>query len=136
MAKKYLFYFLILSFGFSGCEKNPYFQFESTVSKKIQRRWELVRVNPAEIAQEWVFNDGKVYRIGTAKIPNDTLDVGTYSVSTSISEADLFINNFKIANYLNTRFTISTLDDDALVIIGVDGSTNAGTVYREFVAKK
>jgi hypothetical protein len=126
---------LIISLLIYGCEKNPYFQSESTVAKKIQKRWQLVLVAPGP-SEDWVFTDGKVYRIGTVKIPNDTIDVGNYSVSTSISDAFLYISGFKNANYLNTKLTISTIDDNVLSILGTDATTGSGTVYREFTAKK
>jgi hypothetical protein len=136
MEKKYLFYLLLCLVLFSGCEKNPYFQSESKVSKKIQGRWQLIRVNPSETPQDWIFQNGQVYIIGTSKTPNDTLDIGTYSITTTISDAFVVVNNFHVAVYLNTKFTISNLNDNVLALVGPDGVSNAGTVNREFVAKK
>jgi hypothetical protein len=118
-----------------GCEKNPYFQSESNVARKISKQWTLVRISKYMPMENWSFYNGKVYRISTSTIPNDTVDVGTYSVKTTISEAYIYLNLPKLPEF-NGEITIYTLTDDVLVLTGTDANTGRGMVSREFIAKK
>ncbi len=125
----------ILASLFYGCEKNTYFQLESSVKKKIEKRWQLVRVAENEPVEDWVFSKGKVYRI--SGITNDTVDIGDYAVKTTLLDAFVTISNFKeVVYHLNTKYTIEELDDKILVIFGNDEVNGGGTIYKEFTVKK
>lgn len=133
---KYILYTLLffLTLLFYGCEKNNYFQSESSISKKIQKRWELVRVSDGLPIEDWIFSNGKIYKV--SGISNDTTDIGAYAVRTSLSDAYVTFSNFSMDTYLNAKFTIERLDDEVFVIMGND-LTNGGNgiIYREFTAK-
>ena len=132
----YLLTLALLTFFVYGCEKNTYFQTESGVKKKIERRWHLVRVSEAQPIEDWSFAEGRVYRISVSNPSKpDTVDVGNYQINTTLSDAYLIVSDFKQVSYhYNTKYTIEQINEDYLTIFGNDQTNGAGTIYREFTA--
>ncbi len=116
-----------------GCEKNSYFQSESTINSAIEKRWHRIRVDGG-VAEDWVFKSGKIYRIQEKAGIQDTIDTGSYTVNTTISDAFITLSGFSPTYHFNAKFTIVDIDDDVLVFFGNDAVNGGGTIYLEFTS--
>jgi len=136
MSRIKLFSNLILLFAgvilISSCESNRWFQSEDKLKSKIQTTWSLVRINHSAAPEEWIFKEGKVYRLSLA--PVDTIDIGNYSVSTTLTKAFLSITDFYTAPLLNANWEIIELDK-GLLYIATDHDGSTGVMQKEFTEK-
>lgn len=134
MKNWFLILFCFVFLCLTGCEKNNYFQSESSIEKKLERRWHLIQVSNSLPYEDWIFKGGNVYVINL--IYNDTTDAGKYVVRTTFSDAFLSFSGFNgTSAHLNIDFTIGDINDEVLVILGYDKINGGGSIYREFEAK-
>ena len=130
---KIFFTLAVVSLLLSSCESNRWFQSEDKLKSKIQTRWEKVLIPSTLPKEDWIFKEGRVYRLqGT---PLDTIDIGNYSVSTTYTKAFLNITDFSLAlDQLNGNWEIIELDN-GLLFIATDHDGTTGVMQREFVEK-
>ncbi|MCC7231953.1 MAG: hypothetical protein IT242_03340, partial [Bacteroidia bacterium] len=105
--------------------------------KQLQGTWSLIPIPRTDPKEEWIFNDGTLYRKkgnnnGSAPVPFDT---ATYSVKTGLSSVKIKIENFKaVLDELNGTWDVVTLDNDIL-FIATDHDGTSGIMQREFQKK-
>ncbi len=101
------------------------------LTQRIEKSWELIKIANTDIDEEWTFGNGIVTRVD--KITNDTIDKGTYKLSTGIDNAVVEIKNFNLSRF-NGKWNVLRLDDGFLVI-AVNQNENGAVYEREFFAK-
>ena len=120
---------------FSACESNRWFQSEDKLRSKIQTTWNKVLIPSTLPTEEWTFKEGKVYRLQGTQVDTIFIDVGNYSVSTSLTKAYLSISDFsRTADKLNAKWEIIELDK-GLLYIATDHDGASGLLQREFTEK-
>ena len=123
---------LLLSTLFlAGCENFDLFQTEDDLNKKIQARWNIVRLPATNPAEYWTFSNGIVYReIMTNPMRYDT---GTYKIiSSTLDNPSMDLASFKdTLSKLNAIWDIVRLDDKIL-FIATDKNGDPGVAQREF----
>ena len=128
-----VFIVLVAVSGFlSSCESNRWFQSEDKLRAKIQTTWSMIRIPSNAPIEEWMFKEGKVYRMyGT---PFDTI-TGNYSVSTTLTKAFLTITDLSPDNeQFNAEWEIIELDK-GLLFIATDHGGATGLRKKEFIEK-
>ena len=125
---------------FASCETQTAFRSEKKLNQQIQAHtWKKIRLSPSNLEdrnEDWIFNNGTVYRLIYDKDNNqiETSDTGTYNIDAKLSYSYLTIRDFKrVLDKLNARWTIVELTDDVMAIAYND--SNTGVVQREFVPK-
>ncbi|CAN5366275.1 hypothetical protein BH11BAC1_BH11BAC1_10610 [soil metagenome] len=123
---------VIVSFIFTGCEKEELMMSSSKVDSQLQSTWEKIEMASANTATvTWKFSDGKV-----SVIKNETvLASGTYKVDATMTKVYVKTSGFPSTGYdhMNGKWQVITLDDDILVMAD---DYSGGTLEMEFTKKK
>jgi len=118
-------------FLLAGCENFDLFQTEDDLNKKIQARWNIVRLPASNPAEYWTFSGGIVYReIMTNPMRYDT---GTYKIiSSTLDNPSMDLAGFKdTLSKLTAVWDIVRLDDKIL-FLATDKNGDPGVTQREF----
>ena len=114
----------------AGCENFDLFQTEDDLNKKIQARWNIVRLPASNPDEVWTFDNGIVYREITNPLRYDT---GTYKIfSSTLDNPTIDLAGFKdTLSKLNALWDIVRLDDEIL-FLATDKNGDPGVTQREF----
>jgi hypothetical protein len=117
-----------LLLALAGCENFDLFQSEKTLNEKIQGRWTQVRLPASNPQEYWTFNNGIVYR----EVGNPPrYDTGTYSISTTLDNALIDLQEFDTLDKITAEWDIVRLNDNVLSI-ATDKNGDPGVTQREF----
>ena len=135
----------LISLTINSCNKEEYFQSESGIRKELEGTWNLIPIPRFDYQtdgskyvhlESWTFSESTV-----SIINNSQSAASSYSVNTSLSKAEIKIENVQ-PNFvsparvrtLNGTWQIVQLDEDFLIIANdQDGQT--GLTELEFQKK-
>lgn len=129
------FCFLILFF--LGCESNNAFRSEKRLNKLIQATWSVVPMSHEQPKEDWVFNNGFIYRVFYDSTNTQyNVDTGAYVVDAKLTNAFVMVTEFNLPFYepLNGKWTIVELDKK-IMVISANYADKRGVISREFVKK-
>ncbi len=117
-----------------SCSKEEYLKSESGIKKQLQGSWSLVPIPRTNPDQNWAFNNSDKM----TRSQNGADFTGDFKISTSISKADIKIENLPVVSGefdYNGTWQIVQLDDDFLIIAN-DRDGTSGIKELEFTKKK
>ena len=136
----------LISLTFNSCKKEEYFQSESGIRNELQGTWNLIPIPRFDVdangskkvhQESWTFSESTV-----SIINNTQAQASSYSINTTISKAEIKIENVlpilvfpARVRTMNGTWQIVQLDEDFLIIANdQDGTT--GLTELEFQKKK
>jgi hypothetical protein len=135
MKRILVFFLLLATVGFYGCEKVEMLKSEKGVEKELEGTWNLIPIPRTNPAEEWSFQDNTVIRrqmIGGVMTPIDT---GHYTVKTTLMKSYVKFEDFRLVlSELNGEWQIVELSSNVF-IIATDHDGSTGIMERDFSRK-
>jgi hypothetical protein len=136
---KLCFVFLFWTLLYNSCQNSTLFRSSRTLREEIQGTWNMSEISVGQIAEQWRFLDGAIYRYEKdAKGHFAKVDSGTYSINSTLTEPYLVTSELGNNNCYNAKWQIIALDDEILKIVHDQDckGSGKGLLSREFWKEK